>query len=112
MKDNSFFPDDESTKIFFDMIQKTEEERDEIIDTGAFNAYIAGYMLLTLKSLNYSEAEIQTALEQLQNEIIDFNPAKKARLIVENSQNNHPHNASPSMQKSNIYMFPSLEKEP
>lgn len=49
------------------VVRLNTEERDRLMDTGAFNQTIRGYMVLTLKELGYTAEQIITAQETMDN---------------------------------------------
>lgn len=51
--------ENESISLFYEMMYKSEEEKDEIIETGAFNSHIAGYLICTLQKLAAPQVQLQ-----------------------------------------------------
>lgn len=94
-----------------EMMALLPEERDEIIDTGAFNSIIEGYLILTLKKMGYSDKDIFAAANILQNEILEYDTAKNARKAAETIQKSIS-KGNESQAKSNLYKFPFKQKEP
>ena len=64
-------------ETFTTYCMKTEEERQEIIDSGMFNSIIEAYLVNTLCELNYPFAKISEAAAELRN-ILDELPAAEA----------------------------------
>lgn len=59
-------------------IVMTPFERDRIIDTGAYNSYIKGYMLYALETIEADPGRIREATAAL-SKILDTTSAREAR---------------------------------
>ena len=68
----------ESIALLQKMITTPEEELNAMVDTGMFNSVIAGYLVATLKSLDYKTEDIQAAAREL-HRIFDEMDASAAR---------------------------------
>ena len=68
----------ESIALLQKMITTPEEELNAMVDTGMFNSIITGYLVATLKSLNYKTEDIQAAVREL-HRIFDEMDASAAR---------------------------------
>lgn len=66
------------------MITTPEEELNAMADTGMFNSIIAGYLVATLKSLDYKAEDIQAAAREL-HRIFDEMDASAARKELYNA---------------------------
>lgn len=69
---------------FFHVMDMSHDERDALINTGFFNSYIKGYLLLAMKEYGYSKKEIEKTVELLQKRIFEDFTAKMARIASEN----------------------------
>lgn len=65
--------------LFFTLMGKPEHELNEIIDTGAFNEIIRGYLVIALQDTGKQPADIAKALEALEA-AFDQADAEEARL--------------------------------
>lgn len=76
---------DESFEIdpFFRAMEMSQEEKDAFMNTGAFNAYISGYLLLAMKECGFSVEEIKKTEATLQGKVFDEYTAKMARTASE-----------------------------
>ena len=68
----------ESIALLHKMITTSEEELNAMVDTGMFNNIIAGYLVTTLKSLDYKTEDIQAVAREL-HRIFDEMDASAAR---------------------------------
>lgn len=66
--------------LFFEMMSATEDEINAMADTGRFNSIIKGYMVATLKQLNFTADDIEAAVDAL-TDILDAMPAEEARQL-------------------------------
>lgn len=71
---------------FFHVMSMSHEERDALINTGFFNSYIEGYLLLAMKEYGFSRKEIEKTVELLQNKILEDYTAKMARDASKNPE--------------------------
>lgn len=71
--------ENESISLFYEMMYKSEEEKDEILETRAFNTHIAGYLICTLQKLGCSASTITKARQLLYDEIFPNLTAEAAR---------------------------------
>ena len=69
---------EQMTNLLMTMVAKPEEELNAMVDTGMFNSIIAGYLVGTLKSLDYKTEDIQAAAREL-HRIFDEMDATEAR---------------------------------
>ena len=83
---------------------KSEEEKDEIIETGAFNAHIAGYLIYTLQQLGCSASTITKARQLFFDEIVPNITAETARELSEATELNK---LDSILNKNNIIHFPT-----
>ena len=97
--------ENESISLFYEMMYKSEEEKDEIMETGAFNTHIAGYLICTLQKLGCSASTITKARQLLYDEIFPNLAAETARELgaaAELNQSDDGLNENP-----NIIHFPT-----
>lgn len=71
--------DDDAVEVFWAMADKTPEERDTIIDSGAFNDHIEGYLTFALRYIGYPESEINHIRSTLRDNIFNHVTAEDAR---------------------------------
>lgn len=71
---------------FFHVMAMHKEDRDTLINTGFFNSYIEGYLLLSMKEYGFSRKEIEKTAELFQNKIFEDYTAKMAREASENPE--------------------------
>lgn len=64
--------------LFFDFVSKPEPELNEIMDTGAFNEIVKGYLVVALRSTGTQRGEIVAALDALEASF-DTTDAEQAR---------------------------------
>lgn len=64
--------------LFLKMISTSEDEINAMADTGMFNGIIEGYLIATLRSLDYSDPDIQEAVRTL-HRLLDSMDAAEAR---------------------------------
>lgn len=69
---------EQMNNLLMTMAAKPEEELNAMVDTGMFNSIIAGYLVATLKSLDYKTEDIQAAAQEL-HRIFDEMDASAAR---------------------------------
>ena len=67
--------------LFFKMMSATEDEVNAMADTGMFNGIIRGYLIATLKHLDYTSDDIGDAVDAL-TDILDAMPAEAARQLA------------------------------
>lgn len=56
---------EQMNNLLMTMAAKPEEELNAMVDTGMFNSVITGYLVATLKSLDYKTEDIQAAAREL-----------------------------------------------
>ncbi len=66
--------------VFLKMMSATEDEINAMADTGMFNSIIQGYMIATLKQLDYKQNDIEAAVDAL-TAILDNMDAEEARQL-------------------------------
>lgn len=71
--------DDKTMEVFWAMADKTPEEKDTIIDSGAFNEHIEGYLTFALRYIGYPESEINHIRSTLRDNIFNCVTAEDAR---------------------------------
>lgn len=69
---------EQMNNLLMTMAAKPEEELNAMVDTGMFNSIISGYLVATLKSLDYKTGDIQAAAREL-HRIFDEMDAAEAR---------------------------------
>lgn len=69
---------EQMNNLLMTMVAKPEEELNAMVDTGMFNSIISGYLVATLKSLDYKTGDIQAAAREL-HRIFDEMDAAEAR---------------------------------
>lgn len=69
---------EQMNNLLMTMVAKPEEELNAMVDTGMFNSIISGYLVATLKSLDYKTGDIQAAAREL-HQIFDEMDAAEAR---------------------------------
>lgn len=67
-----------SQDLFTRMMSTLEDEINAMADTGMFNSIIEGYLIATLRSLDYSDPDIQEAVRAL-HRLFDSMDAAEAR---------------------------------
>lgn len=67
--------------LFVKMMSATEDEVNAMADTGMFNGIIRGYLIATLKHLDYTSDDIGDAVDAL-TDILDAMPAEAARQLA------------------------------
>ena len=67
--------------LFVKMMSATEDEVNAMADTGRFNSIIKGYMVATLKQLDYKQNDIEAAVDALAD-ILDTMDAGAARQLA------------------------------
>lgn len=72
---------EQMNNLLMTMVAKPEEELNAMVDTGMFNSIISGYLVATLKSLDYKTGDIQAAAREL-HRIFDEMDAAEARKEV------------------------------
>ena len=102
--DDDWDEENESISLFYEMMYKSEEEKDEIIETGAFNAHIAGYLIYTLQQLGCSASTITKARQLFFDEIVPNITAETARELSEATELNK---LDSILNKNNIIHFPT-----
>ena len=102
--DDDWDEENESISLFYEMMYKSEEEKDEIIETGAFNAHIAGYLIYTLQQLGCSASTITKARQLFFDEIVPNITAEPARELSEATELNK---LDSILNKNNIIHFPT-----
>lgn len=70
--------------LFKEFVNKSEEELNEIINTGMFNSIIEGYLIITLKGLGASNEDIKKARIELKA-VLDETTAGEARQATESN---------------------------
>lgn len=102
--DDDWDEENESISLFYEMMYKSEEEKDEIIETGAFNAHIAGYLIYTLQQLGCSASTITKARQLFFDEIVPNITAETARELGEATKLNK---LDSILNKNNVIHFPT-----
>lgn len=97
--------ENESISLFYEMMYKSEEEKDEIIETGAFNSHIAGYLICTLQKLGCSASTITKARQLLYDEILPNLTAETARELGAAAELKQPDDSL--NENPNIIHFPT-----
>ena len=69
---------EQMNNLLMTMVAKPEEELNAMVDTGMFNSIISGYLVATLKSLDYKTGDIQAAARE-RHRIFDKMDAAEAR---------------------------------
>lgn len=59
-------------KLFFDMIQKSEEEINAMFNSGMFNEIAIGYAEIALQIMGYKKADLQKFEKQMKYAFDDF----------------------------------------
>ncbi len=98
----------ESISLFYEMTYKSPEEKDEIIDTGAFHKHIEGYLIYTLGTMGCSDKVIAKARTILTENVLSAVSAETAREAGEAAPNTSD---KPGIE-TKIYKFPQPKKEP
>lgn len=65
-------------QIFSEYVNKTEEERASIINTGMFNSFIEAYLIATLEDMGKDAEEIEEAKRTLKS-ILDTTSAMEVK---------------------------------
>lgn len=86
------------------MMYKSEEEKDEILETKAFNTHIAGYLICTLQKLGCSASTITKARQLLYDEIFPNLTAEAARELGAAAELKQPDTLN---ENPNIIHFPT-----
>ena len=73
---------EQMNNLLITMAAKPEEELNAMVDTGIFNSIIAGYLVATLKSLNYKTEDIQAAARELYRVFDDMDAAAARKEII------------------------------
>lgn len=102
--DDDWDEENESISLFYEMMYKSEEEKDEIIETGAFNAHIAGYLIYTLQQLGCSARTITKARRLFFDDIVPNITAETARELGEATELNK---LDSILNKNNVIHFPT-----
>lgn len=66
--------------LFFKMMSTPEDEINAMADTGMFNGIIMGYMVATLRQLDYSQDDIAVAVDALADIFDSINAAEARRI--------------------------------
>lgn len=96
--------ENESISLFYEMMYKSEEEKDEILETRAFNTHIAGYLICTLQKLGCSASTITKARQLLYDEIFPNLTAETARELGAAAELKQPDTLN---ENPNIIHFPT-----
>lgn len=96
--------ENESISLFYEMMYKSEEEKDEILETKAFNTHIAGYLICTLQKLGCSASTITKARQLLYDEIFPNLTAEAARELGAAAELRQPDTLN---ENPNIIHFPT-----
>lgn len=96
--------ENESISLFYEMMYKSEEEKDEILETKAFNIHIAGYLICTLQKLGCSASTITKARQLLYDEIFPNLTAEAARELGAAAELRQPDTLN---ENPNIIHFPT-----
>ena len=96
--------ENESISLFYEMMYKSEEEKDEILETRAFNTHIAGYLICTLQKLGCSVSTITKARQLLYDEIFPNLTAETARELGAAAELKQPDTLN---ENPNIIHFPT-----
>ena len=96
--------ENESISLFYEMMYKSEEEKDEILETKAFNTHIAGYLICTLQKLGCSASTITKARQLLYDEIFPNLTAEAARELGAAAELKQPDTLN---ENPNIIHFPT-----
>ena len=96
--------ENESISLFYEMMYKSEEEKDEILETRAFNTHIAGYLICTLQKLGCSASTITKARQLLYDEIFPNLTAEAARELGAAAELKQPDTLN---ENPNIIHFPT-----
>ena len=67
--------------LFLKMISTSEDEINAMADTGMFNSIIQGYLIATLRHLDYTSDDIGDAVDAL-TDILDNMNAEEARQLA------------------------------
>lgn len=102
--DEDFDDENESISLFYEMMYKSEEEKDEILETRAFNTHIAGYLICTLQKLGCSASTITKARQLLYDEIFPNLTAEAARELGAAAELKQPDTLN---ENPNIIHFPT-----
>ena len=73
---------EQMNNLLMTMAAKPEEELNAMVDTGMFNSIIAGYLVATLKSLDYKTGDIQAAARELHRIFDEMDAAAARKEIV------------------------------
>ena len=67
---------EQMNNLLMTMAAKPEEELNAMVDTGMFNSIITGYLVATLKSLDYKTEDIQVAARELHRIFYEMDAAE------------------------------------
>ena len=73
---------EQMNNLLMTMAAKPEEELNAMVDTGMFNSIITGYLVATLKSLDYKTEDIQAAARELHCIFDEMDAAEARKEIV------------------------------
>ena len=73
---------EQMNNLLMTMAAKPEEELNAMVDTGMFNSIISGYLVATLKSLDYKTGDIQAAARELHRIFDEMDAAEARKEIV------------------------------
>ena len=73
---------EQMNNLLMTMVAKPEEELNAMVDTGMFNSIISGYLVATLKSLDYKAEDIQAAARELHRIFDEMDAAAARKEIV------------------------------
>lgn len=73
---------EQMNNLLMTMVAKPEEELNAMVDTGMFNSIISGYLVATLKSLDYKTGDIQAAARELHRIFDEMDAAEARKEIV------------------------------
>lgn len=73
---------EQMNNLLMTMVAKPEEELNAMVDTGMFNSTISGYLVATLKSLDYKTEDIQAAVRELRRIFDEMDAAAARKEIV------------------------------
>lgn len=73
---------EQMNNLLMTMASKSEEELNTMIDTGIFDGIIEGYLIATLRSLDYKTEDIQAAARELHRIFDEMDAAAARKEIV------------------------------
>lgn len=73
---------EQMNNLLMTMVAKPEEELNAMVDTGMFNSIISGYLVATLKSLDYKTGDIQAAARELHRIFDEMDAAEARKKII------------------------------